>query len=144
MKLIYRGSTYEYDPTQPKRTDSDRFENVREPFALTYRGSVYRLDPHQEPAPATYQPRSAYQLIYRGSTYQVQPNGERTTVARPIKPTKSVRTPLTVSAIALSRNLSRVHQANLERNLQRRIQSAQEKGDNALLALLEAEQRQLV
>lgn len=141
MKLLYRGSTYEYDPTQPKRTDSDRFENVREPFTLTYRGSVYRLDPHQQPAPATYQPRSAYQLTYRGDTYQVQPNGERTTVARPIR---SSKTPLTVSAIALSRNLSKVHQANLERNLNRRIQSAQEKRDYALLALLEAEQRQLV
>jgi hypothetical protein len=130
MKLIYRGSTYEYDPTQPRGREKERrFEDVREPFLLMYRGNIYRLDPNQS-AQATYQPRSAYQLIYRGNTYWVQPEGEQ------VAPTATGSDTL--------RNLASVHRANLQRNLQRRIQVARERGDQALLALLEAEQRQLV
>ncbi|NDJ18023.1 DUF4278 domain-containing protein [Myxacorys almedinensis] len=144
MKLTYRGSTYEADPTHPSRIDAQRFDSVREPFVLAYRGSTYRFDPTQ-PAQTTYIPRSAYQLSYRGDRYYLA-NQERMAIARS---TRSVNQPVSVPdrisyAIAGSRDLAAVHRANLERNLQRRIQIAEETGDQALLALLEAEQRQLV
>ncbi len=126
MKLIYRGTTYDYDPTQPKRRDT-RFDHLREPLTLRYRGNVYRFTPGQEAE--TYQPRSSYELIYRGSRYWVHPEGE---VAPVVKPTRSIA------------DLASVHRTNLQNNLQRRIAIAREKGDQTLLALLEAEQKQLV
>jgi hypothetical protein len=71
MKLIYRGTTYDYDPTQAK---ADRYNQSthQEPYNLTYRGSTYRVDP-RIPKPISDQSRS-YELIYRGCTYQVTRN----------------------------------------------------------------------
>jgi Domain of unknown function (DUF4278) len=68
MKLIYRGATYNYDPTKVK---------ARRPFPhpdelaykLIYRGSTYRFDPTIAKL-AGIKPRT-YELIYRGTTYQV-------------------------------------------------------------------------
>ncbi|MBD2080470.1 hypothetical protein H6G01_11290 [Leptolyngbya sp. FACHB-17] len=41
------------------------------------------------------------------------------------------------------KDLLSTHRANLQQNLQRRIESARQKGDEALLTLLEAERRHL-
>ncbi len=40
--------------------------------------------------------------------------------------------------------INRVHQANLQRRLQLRLQAARERGDQELIQLLEAEARQLI
>lgn len=127
MRLIYRGVEYDYDPTQGTR--DDRFSQFREPITLTYRGNRYQLDPNR-PARSTVaqQPR---ELIYRGNRYWVgYPDG---------KPTLSNATQSRPAA-----TLNATHREHLQRNLQRRIEIARQKGDNALLALLEAERRQLV
>lgn len=125
MKLIYRGVTYDYDPTQPRISDIDeRARHFYERKPLTYRGNEYWLEPG---AQELYQPRGSYELIYRGSRYAVHPTGEQ--------PVKAKRT------IA---DLASTHRVNLQRNLQHRIEVARQNGDQALLALLEAEQRQLV
>lgn len=126
MKLIYRGTTYDYDPTLPKPRNT-RFDHLREPLTLRYRGNVYRFDPRQEVE--TYQPRASYELIYRGSRYWVHPEGEAAPV---VKPARSIS------------DLASVHRTHIQENLQRRIAIAREKGDQSLLALLEAEQKQLV
>lgn len=126
MKLIYRGAEYEYDPTQPKR--DDRFSQFREPITLTYRGNRYQLDPNRPARSTELQPR---ELIYRGNRYWVgYPDG---------KPVLS-----NVSQSKPAENLALTHRANLQRNLQRRIERARQNGDSALLALLEVESRQIV
>lgn len=128
MRLIYRGVEYDYDPTQGTR--DDRLSRFREPITLMYRGNRYQLDPNR-PVRSTVelQPR---ELIYRGNRYWVgYPDG---------KPTLSNVTRPRAAVV----NLGAIHHENLQRNLQRRIESARQKGDDALLALLEAERRQIV
>ncbi len=79
MKLIYRGTTYNYDPAKLKariefpKTDQSAYE-------LIYRGSTYLFDPSIAKL-ASVKPNS-YELIYRGSTYQVNRNeaGEVTAI----------------------------------------------------------------
>jgi Domain of unknown function (DUF4278) len=68
MKLIYRGSTYNYDPAQvkPRRPFPHPEQSA---YELIYRGNTYRFDPAIAEL-ASVKPDS-YQLIYRGSTYQV-------------------------------------------------------------------------
>ncbi|BAU13167.1 hypothetical protein LEP3755_37040 [Leptolyngbya sp. NIES-3755] len=128
MRLIYRGVEYDYDPTQGTR--DDRFSRFREPITLTYRGNHYQLDPNR-PVRSTVQ-QQPRELIYRGNRYWVgYPDGKPTLTPTTSKPRQAA-------------NLTATHRENLQRNLQRRIESARQKGDNALLALLEAERRQIV
>ena len=143
MKLIYRGNTYDYDPTQSRPTNAGRpvksAPRLQAPYTLMYRGATYHVDPTVPQAPAFAQPR-AYDLIYRGETYHVDRDAQgaltaltQSTNARRSQP----------AAQASQRALSQLHQANLLSNLQRRLQAAQERGDQALLDLLEAERRQI-
>lgn len=124
MRLIYRGVEYDYDPTQGTR--DDRISRFREPITLTYRGNHYQIDPTR-PARSTVEPQPR-ELIYRGNRYWVG-----TPDSKPMsnKPRQTA-------------NLTATHRENLQRNLQRRIEIARQKGDNALLTLLEAERRQIV
>ncbi|MEG4115083.1 MULTISPECIES: DUF4278 domain-containing protein [unclassified Microcoleus] len=73
MKLIYRGTTYDYNPanvaarhpSQPTPTRDSAYE-------LIYRGNTYRVDPNaitKTPVKPT-----SYELIYRGITYWVNRN----------------------------------------------------------------------
>ena len=71
MKLIYRGTTINYDPANinAHRPAKPTFESA---YELIYRGHTYRVDPtavRQTPAKPT-----EYELIYRGITYQVKRN----------------------------------------------------------------------
>lgn len=127
MQLIYRGVRYEYDSTQRGR--DDRFSENQEPITLTYRGNRYSLDPNRPVRSAVeQQPR---ELIYRGNRYWMgYPDG---------KPTLS-----NVRRSQPAKDLLSTHRANLQQNLQRRIESARQKGDEALLSLLEAERRHLI
>jgi Domain of unknown function (DUF4278) len=71
MELIYRGTTFNYDPAEraasrlAQRTD-------RSPYELTYRGRTYRIDPTV--IPETDVEPVVYELNYRGTTYQVNRN----------------------------------------------------------------------
>jgi Domain of unknown function (DUF4278) len=80
MKLIYRGSTYNYDPArvQPRRPFPHPEQSA---YKLIYRGNTYRFDPAIAKL-ASVKPDS-YQLIYRGSTYQVNRNKVGKTVNCP-------------------------------------------------------------
>lgn len=126
MKLIYRGAEYEYDPTQGRSRTNDRISLFREPITLTYRGDTYQIDPTR-PVESTVE-RRPYELIYRGDRYWVGAPGSKPVLSRSRQ----------------MADLGAMHRANLQRNLQRRIEAAREKGDNTLLALLEAERRELI
>ncbi len=71
MKLTYRGTTYNYAPSQavPHRP----FQQVRKSEVahhVIYRGATYRVDLKAKPAKIFAQPMP-YELIYRGMTYLV-------------------------------------------------------------------------
>jgi hypothetical protein len=72
MKLIYRGTTYNYDSAKAKTRPPFPHKNGSA-YELIYRGSTYRFDPTIAKL-AVVKP-SSYELIYRGSTYLVNRNG---------------------------------------------------------------------
>ncbi|MBD1911093.1 MULTISPECIES: DUF4278 domain-containing protein [unclassified Leptolyngbya] len=109
---------------------------------LTYRGTNYTYSPAQ-PSPTVisvpliyrgvrYQPTHqvapalSYTLKYRGVAYQV---GSNVQPAAKVAPSQT--------------NVANVHQQNLLNNVQHRIEVAQARGDDRLLALLVAEREQL-
>jgi hypothetical protein len=84
MKLIYRGTTYERNPSQ---ASSRPFQQVRESgpaYNMTYRGVTYHVEPNAKPTEAPVPP-ATYNLIYRGVTYLVNrtASGEATVLTQP-------------------------------------------------------------
>jgi hypothetical protein len=73
-------------------------------------------------------------LTYRGNKYWVHRANEQP-VADPVASQAKQQ---------VIRELDRIHRENLQRNLQHRIEVARQKGDLSLMAMLEAERRQLV
>jgi Domain of unknown function (DUF4278) len=80
MQLIYRGTTFNYDPAEraARRLAPRPCEG---PYELMYRGTTYRIDPMAIPEPST-EP-AVYELRYRGTTYQMHRNeqGKITAIA---------------------------------------------------------------
>jgi hypothetical protein len=71
MKLIYRGTTFEYDLSQRRVNNS--FQSVyrsREPYTLMYRGATYQINYPNAKEKASTRPRE-HKLIYRGVVYFV-------------------------------------------------------------------------
>jgi hypothetical protein len=85
-------------------------------------------------------PPAEYDLVYRGSAYHVSRDAAGVTTAtnQPAGLTK-----MTIPSTMPKHYIAKVHQANLMDNLQRRLKVAQEKGDQKLVELLEAERRQI-
>jgi hypothetical protein len=115
LNLKYRGATYSYNPAQAIADAA--------PITLSYRGAHCR--PTNQPALA-----SDVLLQYRGGTYKLGQSGRPTQVIEP----------QTVSRRA---EVVSIHQQSLLKSVQHRIEVAQERGDNRLLALLLAEREQL-
>ena len=115
LNLKYRGTTYSYNPDQPIADVAS--------VTLSYRGVHYQ--PTNQPALA-----SDVLLKYRGIPYKLGQSGQRA----------EATIPQTVSRRA---KVTSIHQQSLLKNVQRRIEVAQERGDNRLLALLLAEREQL-
>ncbi|WP_088889942.1 DUF4278 domain-containing protein [Leptolyngbya ohadii] len=115
LNLKYRGTTYSYKSAQPI---ADAV-----PVTLSYRGVHYQ--PTNQPAPA-----SAVLLKYRSTSYKLGQSGQ---------PTEAI-VPQTVSR---RDKVAGIHQQSLLKNVQRRIEVAQKRGDDRLLALLLAEREQL-
>ncbi len=142
MKLIYRGNTYDYDPTQSRPDNAGRpvkpAPRLQEPYTLMYRGATYHADPTAA-QPQSFQPRS-YDLLYRGATYHVDRDAQGNLTAL----TQAAHASRSKAAARVSqRDVSQLHRANLTSNLQRRLQAAQERGDQRLLDLLEVERQQI-
>ena len=142
MKLIYRGNTYDYDPTQARPDNAGGpvkpAPRLQAPYTLMYRGATYHVDPTVS-QPQSSHPRS-YDLMYRGATYHVDRDAQGNLTAL----TQSAAASRSKYAARVSqRELSQTHQTNMSNNLQRRLQAAQERGDQRLLDLLEAERQQI-
>jgi hypothetical protein len=71
MKLIYRGTTFNYDPANinAHRPVKPTFESA---YELIYRGHTYRVEPTAIKQPSVKP--TEYELMYRGITYQVKRN----------------------------------------------------------------------
>ena len=115
LNLKYRGTTYSYNPDQPIADAAS--------VTLSYRGVHYQ--PTNQPALA-----SDALLKYRGVSYKPRQSGQPTEVSEP-------------QTMSRRAEVMSIHQQSLLKNVQRRIEVAQERGDNRLLALLLAEREQL-
>jgi Domain of unknown function (DUF4278) len=134
MKLIYRGQSYDNNP--------DRSGNIgrparsphlsQAPYTVIYRGQTLRIDPTNT---VDVEQLPSRELIYRGETYRVNAAGQASTPVR--------RSTAQIPDTMPRHYIGKVHQANLQENLQRRLKAAQERGDRQLVALLEAERQQL-
>jgi hypothetical protein len=152
MKLIYRGISYEYDPTQAKAGNTGEpthaVRHTQTPYALIYRGHKVQVDP-QTFSNQTAERPDRYTLIYRGATYSVTRNGDNQATAR-IQSTDNVAVQselegkISIPSSLPRRYIGKVHQANLLKNLQHRLQVAREHGDQKLIELLEAERKQII
>jgi Domain of unknown function (DUF4278) len=148
MKLIYRGASYDYNPSHSRLGNAGRparpTQSHQSPYTLIYRGLTTLVDPDAASAPEDMLPAS-YELIYRGTAYQVNRDakGTATVVSQP-SGTKIQAKPVSVPSILPKRYIGKVHQANLLANLQHRLQIAQARGDQKLIELLEAERQQII
>ena len=83
MKLIYRGVTYDYNPTNSaaRHPFQPAHHTSKSTYELIYRGNTYRVDPNAI-TKASAQPVT-YELSYRGVTYKVNRNeqGKVTAIA---------------------------------------------------------------
>jgi Domain of unknown function (DUF4278) len=144
MKLIYRGATYDYDPSQARAGTTGYPEQPtqtsQEPYTLVYRGATYIIDPKQPSLEAPLP--TSYELSYRGTTYQVNRDtaGRTTMVTLPTR--KNSARSVAVPAAFPRQHVAKVHQANILSTLKHRLQVAQERGDQKLVSLLEAELKQ--
>ncbi len=150
MKLIYRGETHTYDPSQARAGNTGQPVRATPlfdaPYTLIYRGLTTVVDPSAPPVWAALP--AVYDLLYRGTTVQVNrgAQGRAIATAQPVSaarmnPAAKPSTP--VAAASAHPSLGRAHQTNLLNNLQRRLDVARERGDLALVDLLESERQQI-
>lgn len=131
MKLSYRGASYDYNQPTLEITEGE--------ILGKYRGATWRCHTLQE-VPT---PQPTANLTYRGTRYTTGSGSEAgISYQKQVKKTEAaVKIPSTLSA---AKEIARIHQANLQRNLERRLQAARLRGDQTLVQLLEAEFNQLV
>lgn len=82
MQLIYRGTTFNYNPAHINARSSVQRNSVQHSeaaYELIYRGNTYRINPTV--ATTTSAKPMEYKLIYRGSTYQVSRNEQGEMIA---------------------------------------------------------------
>jgi Domain of unknown function (DUF4278) len=68
MQLIYRGNTYNYDPSMSAGRPFQMVRNPGTAYDLIYRGVTYRVDPSAKPNEVPKSTES-HKLIYRGLVY---------------------------------------------------------------------------
>lgn len=131
MKLAYRGTPYTYEPPT--------FEMMESGLTGKYRGQATRISYVYPRHLAALQPSA--NLKYRGVPYST-PAGE---VAMPGAARKVAVAQSSFAAIRaqLSQQVAETHRSNLYRNIEHRLQVAKEKGDQALIRLLEREMQQI-
>ena len=136
MKLCYRGVEYDYTPPALEVTESEMLGH--------YRGRPLRFS-YVKHVPF---PQSEANLRYRGAAYHTTRQGEVEAVVQVNKsPQEPQFKPVFDSMAAARRSLlqesARVHQENIRRSIERRLQVAQSKGDTQLVRQLEEEMHQL-
>lgn len=137
MRLTYRGNDYEQEPVP--------LMQMRDSGSVgLYRGHELHFSyPRHVPVP-----QPVNRLQYRGVAYQTTEAGDLNSMGRVVRP--AVR-PQARHAIASTharlvdqQELAKVHHQFLMERLQRRLEVARAKGDDALIRQLEQEQHQLV
>jgi hypothetical protein len=132
MKLSYRGNEYEYNPLP--------LEQTPEEIGGCYRGAKWKSSyPRHIPVP-----QPAAQLKYRGVSYCVGDPLEVELKMLCRQQREAASKAVVNQSKKGSNELVNTHRSNIRRDLERRLQVAQEKGDQALVGLLEDEARQIV
>ncbi|MEM6838776.1 MAG: DUF4278 domain-containing protein [Cyanobacteria bacterium P01_C01_bin.120] len=135
MKLCYRGVSYDYTPPVLEVSESEMLGQYRgRPLRFSYVGHV----PF---------PQSEAKLMYRGAAYQTTRHGEVQAVVQ-VQPApqeaqfKPVFDSMAAARRSLLQEAADMHQTNIKRSLEHRMQVAQAKGDEYLLRQLQDEMHQ--
>lgn len=147
MNLIYRGDSYEYNPSSLEVREVDalrRYQSaqrcktlVESNYPLIYRGATYTTAQIAQAFTSTPVSSSPQLLTYRGVQYLKNANG----MVEFARPAKASLAPKAITPAFLE--ASTVHHENLRRNLERRLEVAKGQGNENLVNQLEAESRQL-
>uniref|UniRef100_A0A7C3VGX5 DUF4278 domain-containing protein n=1 Tax=Planktothricoides sp. SpSt-374 TaxID=2282167 RepID=A0A7C3VGX5_9CYAN len=132
MKLNYRGTKYDYDPPT--------IEMMEGPEGGLYRGcSWHTRYPRHMTAP-----QSVEILKYRGIAYN---NGATAPTSAPKREPASTKAGSGVFTSQTSKDMwaevAKIHEVNICRNLERRLQAAEQRGDQKLIEMLKKEWEQL-
>lgn len=132
MKLNYRGTQYDYDPPT--------IEMMEGPEGGLYRGCSWhtRYPRHMAASPAVET------LKYRGIAYN---NGATTPTPAATRESATPKSGVGVFTSQTSKEIwaevAKIHEENICRNLARRLQAAQRRGDQQLIEMLKKESEQL-
>ena len=147
MNLIYRGDSYEYNPSSREVREVDALRRYRSAqrcktlvesnYPLIYRGATYTTAQIAQAFTSTPVSSSPQLLTYRGVQYLKNANG----IVEFARPAKASLAPKAITPAFLE--ASTVHHENLRRNLERRLEVAKGQGNENLVNQLEAESRQL-
>ena len=147
MNLIYRGDSYEYNPSSLEVREVDALRRYRSAqrcktlvesnYPLIYRGATYTTAQIAQAFTSTPVSSSPQLLTYRGVQYLKNANG----IVDFARPAKASLAPKAITPAFLE--ASTVHHENLRRNLERRLEVAKGQGNENLVNQLEAESRQL-
>lgn len=147
MNLIYRGDSYEYNPSSLEVREVDALRRYRSAqrcktlvesnYPLIYRGATYTTAQIAQAFTSTPVPSRPQLLTYRGVQYLKNANG----MVEFARPAKASLAPKAITPAFLE--ASTVHHENLRRNLERRLEVAKGQGNENLVNQLEAESRQL-
>lgn len=139
MKLAYRGVSYKSNPPNLELIESEM-------------GGKYRDANWKQKYPRHVAvPQPKVDMMYRGVSYDVGDPLDveavrlrRNYAANSTVAATNTDVPAESSRQQVLAKMNNVHINNIRRNLERRLQVAQEKGDENLIRLLEAEFKQLV
>ncbi len=147
MNLIYRGNSYEYNPSSLEVREVDALRHYRSAqrcktlvesnYPLIYRGATYTTAQIAQAFTSTPAFGSPQLLTYRGVQYIKNANG----IVEFARPAKASLAPKAITPAFLE--ASTVHHENLRRSLERRLEVAKGQGNQNLVSQLEAESRQL-
>jgi hypothetical protein len=132
MKMCYRGVEYDYTPPALEVTESEILGQYR---GRTLRFSYAKHIPFPQPVA---------ELKFRGSVYRTDAQG----AVSPAEPTlrnqkaSDAHSSMAQARRQLLQESARIHQDNIRRTLEQRIEAARSRGNNNLLRQLEEELHQ--
>jgi hypothetical protein len=140
MKLTYRGVEYDYNPPTLEVTESD--------ILCRYRGRQH----HYTYVSHVPFPQPVADLTYRGVAYRTNRLGQteaqaqqpaRASVFATLHQGLEALNPMAESRRRLLKEAAKVHQDNIKRSLEHRIEVARTQGNTNLLRQLEDEMQQM-
>jgi len=137
MRLTYRGHDYEQELVPPVEMRDSGSVGL-------YRGRELHFSyPRHIPVP-----QPVNRLQYRGVAYHTTETGEVNSIGRVVRPAAQPQARRAIAhapaRLVDQQELAKVHHQFLMERLQRRLEVARAKGDDALIRQLEQERHQLV